>query len=135
MLRPHRAWFALALVVLLAGIAAAQDASKYEAAPASPETAVFAVPKLTEGSTLKDLGKALAKLPGITAARAETEGGIFKVTFEPKKTSPDALLKAIRKVSKEATLVSIGPADAKAAAGHDCGKCPHAQKCEDAKKK
>jgi copper chaperone CopZ len=134
----------LLLLTACAGFASAADQapekssaatpSKSEAAPATLEMAVYSVPKLMEGTLLRDVAKALSQHVGVTSAQADPEKGNLNVTFEPKKTNPDEILKTINGVAKDAKFVSVAPADPKAAS-HDCGKCPHASSCAGAKKK
>ncbi len=96
------------------------------------ETAVFQVPKLMEGTLLRDLVKALDSNPGIVLAQVDKASGSFHVTFEPKKTNPEEILKALSAVAKDVRLEKVVPADPKAA-GSDCGKCPSAKSCPGAK--
>lgn len=126
---------ALVLVALCAGAALAADtpAQKAKDGPAQ-ELAIFSVPNLMEGTTLKSLAQALAKQPGIVSAQVDAEKGTFNVTFEPGKTGPDEILKVISSISKDAKLLAVAPADGKAALGSDCGKCPSARSCSKAKK-
>lgn len=125
---------ALLLLTICAGVGSAADPTpaKSNAAPAQ-ETAIYSVPKLMEGTLLKDLAKALSDQPGVVRAQIDSGKGTFNVTFEPKKTNPDEILKTITGISKDAKLVSVGPADPKAAS-QDCGKCPSAKTCAGAKK-
>jgi len=122
-------------ILCAAGVAAAADEAKSASkVPADREVAVYAVPKLMEGTVLKDLAKALADAPGVLLAQVDKEKGTFNVTFETKKTDPEALLKTIQTVSKDATLEAITAADGKSPAGKDCGKCPHSKACPSTKK-
>jgi hypothetical protein len=109
------------------------------APPADPkagaqETAIYSVPDLAKGTLVKDLSKAVAAKPGVVSAQADTEKGQFMVTFEPGKTNPQEILKAVSGVAPKAKFEKAGPADPKAAAKHDCGKCPSKSTCG-AKKK
>jgi copper chaperone CopZ len=134
MRRLNVAWvLAFLLVVCVGGVLAAGTASTPSNAAPALETAIFSVPNLMEGTLLRDLAKALSTQEGVQAAQADSEKGTFNVTFEPKKTSPDAIQKTIVSVAKDAKLLSVGPASAKSA--HDgCGKCPSAKSCPGAKK-
>jgi copper chaperone CopZ len=126
---------ALLLFVLCAGVALATDSPPVKSkAVTSNEVAVFSVPNLMEGTTLKALAQALTKMPGIVSAQVDAEKGTFNVTFDPKKTNPDEVLKVVTSISKDAKLVEVVPANAKAAAGPDCGKCPSARSCPKSKK-
>jgi len=121
----------------LAADTPAKDAAPTKnAAPATPatQTAVFAVPKLSDAAVVKDLNKALAKEKGILSAKAETETGKFLVTFETAQNSPEALTKVVTRVVPEAKLDTVRAADAKPAAHGDCGKCPSKSSCPNAKK-
>jgi copper chaperone CopZ len=125
----------LILSVLCAGIALAADSAPQKVkAPPAQEVAIFSVPNLMEGSTLKSLAQALSKKPGISSAQVDAEKGTFNVTFDPQKSSPDEILKIVSSISKDAKLVAVAPADGKAALGPDCGKCPSARSCSKAKK-
>lgn len=105
--------------------------AKSEAAK-GPETAVFAVPDLKDPAIVKSLNTALAKEAGVVSAKAEAADGKFLVTFEPGKTTPETLTKAIVKVSPQAKFEKVQGADP-AAAKHDCGKCPSKATCGKAK--
>jgi hypothetical protein len=120
------ALLALAALPVLAGTAPAEAAK-------GPETAVFEVAGLKDEALVKKLTLALADEPGILTAKADSEAGRFLVTFEPGKTSPDALTKALAKAEPGAKLEKVQPADPKAAK-HDCGKCPTKAKCAGADK-
>jgi copper chaperone CopZ len=125
----------LALLAVCAGVVlAAEAAPRKSSAPATQEVAVFSVPMLMEGTVLKDLVKAVADKPGILSAQADSAKSTLSVTFETKKTKPDRILKALNSVSKDAKLVAVAPADARAAGKHDCGKCPLAKGCPGTKK-
>lgn len=93
------------------------------------DVAVFSVPDLARGGTLKELAKALADQPGIVKAKADKKAGTFKVTFDRQATNPERVQQAVGSVSPNATLVSVGPADPKAAGEKGCGGCPRAQSC------
>ena len=114
----------LILLALATGIAVAA-----EKAARAHDIAVFSVPEMTKGGVLRDLAKALAGEPGIVKAKADRKGGTFKVTFDRQATEPARILKAVNTVSREATLVSVGPADLKAPGDKGCGGCPRAQSC------
>lgn len=127
----------LALAVSLSAAALAGDAEKPKdggktGVSAPQETAVFQIPKLMEGTLLRDLAKALADHPGIVLAQVDKQAGGFHVTFEPKKTNPEAIQKVLSTVAKDVRLEKVMPADGKAS-GQDCGKCPHAKSCPGAK--
>lgn len=125
---------ALLLLVLFTGAAfAAQTVADTPKTQPAHELALFSVPKLLEGTTLTDLAGALAKESGVVSAQADSAKDSFKVTFETKTTDPNRLLKAVTSVAKDAKLVAVMPAGAKAAA-KDCGNCPHAKGCAGAKK-
>lgn len=121
----------LAVCLTAGAIAGEAEKSKSEE-KAAQEMAIFQVPKLMEGTLLRDLVKSLAAHPGIVLAQVDKEAGSFNVTFEPKKTNPDAILKALSGVAKEIRLEKVVAADGKAAS-HDCGKCPQAKSCPGAK--
>jgi len=93
------------------------------------ETAVYAVPHLTEGSTVKDLAGALSGIKGVVAAKPDSAGAKFLVTFSPDKTAPDALTAAVTKVAPEAKFEGVKAADGKAADQSACGKCPSKATC------
>ncbi len=124
---------ALCALPLMAGdtAPAKSETPKVEAAK-GPETAVFAVSGLKDEALVKNLNAALAKEAGVVAAKADAEGGKFMVTFEPGKTNPETLGKAIAKVSPNAKFEKVQGADP-AAAKHDCGKCPSKAACGKAK--
>lgn len=127
----QRMKWTLALALALMLCASSAFAGETPAAPkkeAPPETASYTVPNLNEGALFKDLSKALAETPGILSSAADKEKSLFKVTFEPGKTNPQDILKALSSVSKEVKLEGVAPADPKAAK-HDCGKCPAAKSC------
>jgi hypothetical protein len=115
-------------LLLVATAALAAEIPVKDAAPAA-ETAVFAVPGLTDAALVKDLTKALAKHKGVVAAKADAEAGKFLVTFVPGKTSPEALTKIVAKVAPKAQLETVQAADGKAAGGDPCGKCPSKATC------
>ena len=127
----------VSLVVALMGLTcfaiAAADAPPVagETAKAAPaqETAVYAVPGIEKGTTIKDLSKAIGEKPGIVSAQADKEKGVFKVTFDKSKTNPQEILKALTAVTADIKLDSVSPADPKAASKHDCGKCPSKKSC------
>ena len=121
------------LLLLLATAALADEAPARDAAPTA-ETAVFAVPGLADAGLVKDLTKALAKHKGVVAAKADAEAGKFLVTFEPGKTSPEALTKVVAKVAPKAQFETVQAADGKAAGGDPCGKCPSKATCAGKKK-
>lgn len=125
----------LLLLVMSAAVGFAADpAPDKSSATPTQEMAIYSVPKLMEGTMLKDLAKALSAQTGIVSAQVDSGKSTFNVTFEPKKTDPDQILKVITNIARDAKLVSVGPADPKAAA-HDCGKCPKAKSCSGAQKK
>jgi len=121
---------------LAADTPAKDTAPTKNTAPATPatQTAVFAVPNLSDQAVVKDLNKVLAKEKGILSAKAETETGKFLITFETAHNSPEALTKVVTKVVPQAKLDGVRAADAKAAAHGDCGKCPSKSSCGKAKK-
>jgi copper chaperone CopZ len=133
----NQRFYAAAMILLaictIVALAAGSAPQKPKDAPAQ-EVAIFSVPKLMEGTTLKSLAQALAKKPGIVSAEVNAEKGTFNVTFDPKKTSPDEILKTVASISKDAKLVAVVPAEGGAAMGSDCGKCPSARSCPKAKK-
>lgn len=115
-------------LLLLATAALADEAPAKDVAPAA-ETAVFAVPDLADAGLVKDLTQALAKHKGVVAAKADAEAGKFLVTFEPGKTSPEALTKVVSKVAPKAQFETVQAADGKAAGADPCGKCPSKASC------
>lgn len=120
----------LTLVLMLSALAVvAETPAPAKAETPAAETATYTVPGLDQEATLKSLSKSLKDLSGIVSARADAEGGTFAVTFEPGKTNPDEILKAVNTVAPEAKLKGVGSADPKAAAKHDCGKCPSKSSC------
>jgi hypothetical protein len=122
----------LALVLALGAfpLAAEKPATAPADAAKGAETAVFSVPGLKDEAVVKSLTVALAKEPGVMSAKADAAAGKFLVTFEPGKTGKASLEQAMAKVVPAAKLEKIGPADAKDAAKHDCGKCPSKATCE-----
>jgi len=116
------------LLLLLATVALAEEAPARDAAPAV-ETAVFAVPDLADAGLVKHLTQALAKHKGVVAAKADAEAGKFLVTFEPDRTSPEALTKVVAKVAPKAKFETVQAADGKAAGADPCGKCPSKASC------
>jgi hypothetical protein len=123
--------FAPALVLILLAVVTAGPARSAKPArkPASQvETAVFAVPNLSDETVVKNLTGALAKEKGVAAARADTAAGKFLVTFMPGKTGPAALTRIVTKVAAEARFEGVQAADGKAA-GDGCGKCPSRSSC------
>jgi len=129
----------LAVVALASLVFAAMPLFAEDAVPAGtattkveavkgPETAVFAIPGLKDEALVKNLTSALSKEAGIMAAKADAENGKFMVTFEPGKTNPETLGKALAKVSPEAKFEKVQGADP-AAAKHDCSKCPSKSTC------
>jgi copper chaperone CopZ len=124
----------LILVGLCAGMAiAAEQAAEKAKVVSSQEVAVFSIPNLMEGTTLKSLAQALGKKPGIVSAQVDAEKGTFNVTFDSKQTNPDEILKSVVAISKDAKLVSVSTADGKAPMGPGCGRCPSAKSCPKAK--
>ncbi len=121
----------VAVLVLLA--LAAGPAVAAEKAVKAHDIAVFSIPEMTKGGILRDLAKALAGEPGVIKAKADKKGKTFNVTFDRQATEPARILQAVNTVAKEAALVSVGPADPKAAGAKDCGGCPRAQSCADRK--
>jgi hypothetical protein len=122
-------WIALVLVIGLAAHAALAQTPPAEPKKDAPaEIAAYSVPKIEEGTVVKDLGQALAETPGIVSATPDKEKGQLKVTFEPAKTNPEVILKALVAVNADVKLVGVAAADGKAAK-HDCGKCPMAKSC------
>lgn len=120
---------AAALVLVALGAFAGETATApAKEAPKGPEVAVFAVPGLTDAALVKSLSASLAKEAGVVSAKADAESGRFLVTFEPGKTTPETLGKALVKVSPDAKFEKVQPADP-AAAKHDCGKCPGKASC------
>jgi hypothetical protein len=114
----------LVLLALAAGVTvAAEKAAKPH------DVAVFSVPGLDKGATLKGLAKALAGQPGVVKAKADKKAGTFNVTFDREATDPGRIQQAVGTVAKDATLVSVRPADPKAAAAKGCGGCPQAKSC------
>jgi hypothetical protein len=131
-MRKILATFVVTTLLLSAAAAVAEEAPKQDAPVA--QTAVFAVPNLSDGAVVKGLTQALAKQEGVVAAKAETEAGKFLITFESGKTCPGTLTAVVTKVAPEAKLEGVHEADAKAAAHGDCGKCPSKATCQKAKK-
>jgi hypothetical protein len=119
---------AAALVLVALGAFAGETATAPKEAAKGPEVAVFAVPGLTDAALVKSLSASLAKEAGVVSAKADAEGGKFLVTFEPGKTTPEALGKALATVSPQAKFEKVQAADA-AAAKHDCSKCPSKASC------
>lgn len=135
-MRNLKAFIAVLFLVTLGAGAAATAAEKTAGGPdaaGAREVAAFSVPRL-KGAVLKDLAKALADEPGIVRAKADRKSKTFLVTFDGRRTSPEAILRAVNTVSKEATLVAVTPADPKAAGGPGCGGCPQAKSCPGSKK-
>ena len=120
--------FAAALVLVALGAFAGETATAPKEAAKGPEVAVFAVPGLTDAALVKSLSASLAKETGVVAAKADAAAGKFMVTFEPGKTTPEALGKALATVSSEAKFEKVQAADT-TAAKHDCGKCPSKASC------
>lgn len=120
---------ALALVALSALAGDAVTAVPVKTDPAKgPATATFAVPNLADAATVKGLNGALAKEAGVLSAKADAAGGKFLVTFDPAKTTAEALGKALATVAPEAKFENVQAADA-SAAKHDCSKCPSKSSC------
>jgi hypothetical protein len=97
------------------------------------ETAVYTVPHLDDAAVVKDLAGALARIKGVVAAKADSTGAKFLVTFSPDQTAPEALTAAVTKVSPEAKFEGVQAADGKVD-NSACGKCPSKATCG-AKKK
>lgn len=117
-----------AMVITAASAWGAETVPAKEAAKPS-ETAVFAVPNLSDQAFVKSLTVALAKEAGVLSAKADAGAGRFMVTFEPAKTSPETLAKALAKVSPDAKFEGVQASDAKAAEKDACGKCPSRAAC------
>jgi copper chaperone CopZ len=117
------------LTLVLAAALALAVALPALAEDKAPEVATFAVPNLGDEAVVKDLTGALAKVKGVVAAKADAPAGKFLVTFTPGKTNPDKLAKAVAKVSPEAKLEGVAPADGKAADHSACGACPSKATC------
>jgi len=123
---------AVAAILVLAAVSAfagdAVTAPAVKESPKGPEVAIFTVPGLTDAALVKSLSASLAKETGVVAAKADAAAGKFMVTFEPGKTTPEALGKALATVSSEAKFEKVQAADT-TAAKHDCGKCPSKASC------
>ncbi len=117
-----------ALVVTAVSSWGAETAPAKETAKPA-ETAIFAVPNLSDAAFVKSLTGALAREAGVISAKADAGAGKFLVTFEPAKTNPEALTKALVKVSPEARFEKVQPSDAKAPEKDACGKCPSRATC------
>lgn len=93
------------------------------------ETAVFSVPDITDEGVRK-LTAALADLPGVVSAKADSESAALMVTFKPAASGPNDILSALTAIDPQVTLQSVGEAREDAApAGHDCGGCPMRHQC------
>lgn len=117
------------LTLVLAAVLALAIALPALAEDKAPEVATFAVPNLGDEAVVKDLTVALAKVKGVVAAKADAAAGKFLVTFTPGRTDADKLAKAVAKVSPEAKLEGVAPADGKAADHSACGACPSKATC------
>lgn len=127
----------LALAALCAmSLAAAENPPAAAADPkaVAQETAVYSVPDLAKGTLVKDLSKAVATKPGVVSAQADIAKNQFMVTFEPAKTNPQEILKSVSGVAPTAKFEKAAPADPKATAKKDCGKCPSKSTCGSKKK-
>lgn len=135
-MRNLKAFVAALVLVAVCAVAAgaAEKAAKDPGAAAAQDVAVFSVPKLKKAE-LQGLAKALADKPGIVKAKADKKKQTFNVVFDRHQTNADDILAAVNTVSKEAALVSVGPADPKARSASDCGKCPKSASCPGAAKK
>jgi copper chaperone CopZ len=123
------------LVVMVLTLALASLASfAGEQPPAVHETAVFQVPDLAAGTVVTDIAKALSKEKGVVAAKADLDQALFKVTFEPGQTNPDALLKIMTSVSADAKLKEVVAAQGGATVHSGCGACPNKSACSSKKK-
>ncbi len=121
--------FALLIIVtmLTMGLMAGDAAPAKESSKDAPHLAVYKVPSL-DNDMSKNLIKSLTKVDGVISAKPDTEGGVFSVTFEPKKTSPEKIQETMVQVAPGTELAKVGPADAKHSK-KDCGKCPNKKSC------
>ncbi len=118
--------FTLALLAFAVLALAAPTASLAKDKPS--ETATYAVPHLDNADMVKDLTKALTKVKGVTAAKADAEAGKFIVTFNPEKTNPDALTAVVTKVAAEAKFEGVQAAEG-SGEHSGCGACPSKATC------
>jgi copper chaperone CopZ len=118
-----------ALTVLVVAALALAAIAPALAEDKAPETAAFAVPNLNDEAVVKSLTGELAKVKGVVSAKADAAGGKFLVTFDPGKTNPEKLTKAVTKIAPEAKFAGVQPADGKAADQSACGKCPNKAGC------
>jgi copper chaperone CopZ len=122
------------LVLVLAALLTAAAAFAADPAASAQETAVFEVAQLSKEAVVKDLAKALANEPGVVKAKAEVDKGLFAVTFEPGKTNPETLTKAMTAVAGEVKLKEVIGAKSGAAVPSACGACPSRSACGSKKK-
>lgn len=116
-------------VALLAFAVLALTAPAASLAKDNPsETAVYAVANLDKADMVKDLTKALTKVKGVTAAKADAEAGKFIVTFNPEKTNPDALTAVVTKVAADAKFEGVQAAEGSGEKS-GCGACPSKATC------
>lgn len=75
--------------------------------PPSAQTSTLKVSGMACGACAATVEKAVKKLDGVTAAVVSQPKGTAEITFDPTKTSPEALAKAItEKTSFKAELMS-----------------------------
>lgn len=94
------------------------------------EVATYKVPQMDD-ELVKELTGSLSRHKGVVSARADTEGGLFHVTFRPGESSPDDIGRALAAVDAGIVLEGVKAAGAgTAAAPHDCGSCPMKHTCD-----
>jgi len=111
----------------------AKAAAAKSDAKACCETAVFAIPGMSDEAVVKNLTTTLGKRAGVVSAKADAEAGKFLVTFEPAKLSREDLTKVVATVAPESKFEKVQAAAANATAKHDCSKCPSKGSCPKAK--
>lgn len=94
----------------------------------------FKVDGLSDQKTVKNLAKSLANLDGVVASKADENLGVFIVSYDSKKTTPETILTRIQTVVPGATLDGTPPTQepeifVPEQHEHRCGGCPMRDRC------
>ena len=98
----------------------------HSATDAQPLVATYEIPGLDDNA-VKMLTLAIADRPGVVSAKADTEAGLFKVTYTS--GCPHGMLNALQGVAKDAKLQGIAAGTGEPVKKPGCGGCPNKESC------
>ena len=128
-------WFALGMLIAASPLQAKDkpcpsEAKNIRAKKSTYTAATYTVPDLTK-KVAKELSKAIAKEPGLVAAKPDLQAKTFMVIFEPGQTTSKSILAALKKKAPDAAFSQEAAVEA---VKTGCGKCPSRLSCPSKKK-